>query len=158
MLFTVDPDQPGEARPSQGDNDAGEPIESSEQVQYGLSDTVGHTKSLDSEDSSGAVSGGNYAESEEKETDAGTYAAPGSSDGGDRAPFAAVGAAVSQLRRQASSTYAVHTQEEVGELEKMTKAIVTTPRKTKRVLNMYVTSAEELGYVISFCLRTCSRR
>lgn len=166
MPRTVDSAQLGEGRPSQRGSDAcpnREPVESSEGVPDTLSCTVdsrncrkpaatspggGRTKAVDSEESSGTLDGGNDAESDEKETDAGVLTwvgARGASGGGDRAPFAAGGAAAPTLQRQ-TSDYAVHTKEEVGELMNMINAIAPTPRKTKRVYNMYVTSAEELGY------------
>lgn len=84
------------------------------------------------------------AESEGMETGPGALAGLGSSssaDEGNRAPFAGGRPAAPVLQRQAStSTYGAHTGEEVGELEEMIKAITTTPRKAKRVYNMYVTT------------------
>lgn len=140
MLRAVNPDQPGEEKLLQGDHDASpnrESIESSEKAQTNKS--------------SEQRSGGTDAESEEKEThDAGTATRVGtscSSDGGGRAPIASAGAAAPPLQRQMSN-YGVQTDEEVRELENMIKAIAPTPRKAKRVYNMYVTSEEELGVFI----------
>lgn len=167
MPLTVDSAQLGEGRPSQRGSDAcpnREPVESSEGVPDTLSGTVdsrnsrkldatspggGRTKAVDSEESCGTLDGGNDAESDEEETDAGVFTwvgARGASDGGNRARFAAGGAAAPTLQRQ-TSDYAVHTNEEVGELMNMIEVIAPTPRKAKRVYNMYVTSAEELGYL-----------
>lgn len=141
MPCAGNPDQPGEEKIAQGDHDASpntENIESSEKVQK--------TKTSEQR------TGGNDAESEEKETDeAGAptrVVASSSSDGGGRAPIASVGAAAPPLQRQASNYGVPQTDEEVRELENMIKAIAPTPRKAKRVYNMYVTREEELGVCI----------
>ncbi|CAM9628063.1 unnamed protein product [Ectocarpus sp. 12 AP-2014] len=128
-VVEVNPDQPGEEKLSQGDHHASpnrESIESSEKAQINKS--------------SEQRSGGTDAESDEKENnDAGTSTMVGAScasDGGGRAPVASAGAAAPPLQSQMSN-YGVQTDEEVHELENMIKAIAPTPRKAKRVYNMY---------------------
>lgn len=159
MLAAVDPDEP-----AQGESDARPkigPIESCEEerssdlscaVEPGKPDATtpfgGHMEPVDSEKGSSAVSGANFVELEEKKTDADNpppVAAPDSCDGGDRAPFGVERMPAAPSLQRQTSKYAVHTEEEVEELENMIKAIAPTPRKAKRVYNMYVTrSAHEM--------------